>query len=160
VAKGPAAAGALVAVGDNPKASLPQKRSSSAIPVSRASSREEDCFSLKASSPLASYSLRHLSSTHSESVLAAELCGALLAGCDLPAALQFELPGVVSLRSLLLDPDVTLHPILGEVDFGCGPVEWVHPTPDLASGVTVLETARNLETMRPSSTAGGPSMAG
>jgi hypothetical protein len=60
-------------------------------------------------------------------VLAAELRGALVAGCDLPAALRFELPGVVSLQSLLLDPDVTLHPILAEDDLVTGPVEWVHP---------------------------------
>ena len=59
-------------------------------------------------------------------MLAAELGGAFLAGGDLPTALQFELPGVVPLRSLLLDPDVTLHPIHGEVDFGSGPVEWVY----------------------------------
>jgi hypothetical protein len=48
------------------RASLPQKRSSSAILASRASSREEGCFSVKAPSPLFSYSLRHLESTLSE----------------------------------------------------------------------------------------------
>lgn len=64
-------------------------------------------------------------------VLATELGGAFLAGCDLPTALQFEFSGVVSLQSLLLDPDVTLHPIHGEVDFDSGPVEWVHPRESL-----------------------------
>jgi hypothetical protein len=60
-------------------------------------------------------------------VLATELGGAFVAGCYLPAALQFELPGVVSLQTLLLDPDVTLHPIHGEVDFGSGTLTGVHP---------------------------------
>ena len=60
-------------------------------------------------------------------MLAAELCGALMVGCDLPAALQFE-PGVVSLQFLPLDPDVTLHPFHGEVGFDSGPVEWVRPS--------------------------------
>ena len=45
--------------------SCPQKRSSSAILASRASS-PEGCFSVKAVSPRASYSLRHLRSTLSE----------------------------------------------------------------------------------------------
>jgi hypothetical protein len=43
-------------------------------------------------------------------------------------AFQLELPGVLSPHFLLLDPDVTLHPIQGEVDFGSGPVEGVHAT--------------------------------
>jgi hypothetical protein len=58
-------------------------------------------------------------------VFATELGGAFLSGNDLSAALQFELPGVVSLQSLLLDLDVTLHPIHREVDFGSGPVKWL-----------------------------------
>jgi hypothetical protein len=45
-------------------------------------------------------------------VLAADLGRTLLAGCELPATLKLELPGVVSPRLLLLlHPDVTLHPI-------------------------------------------------
>ena len=56
------------------RASLPQKRSSSAILASKASSREEGCFSLKAASPLASYSLRHLSSTLSERLCSRQIC--------------------------------------------------------------------------------------
>jgi hypothetical protein len=65
-----------------------------------------------------------------EVVLAADLSGALVAGSQLPATLQFELPGVVSPptgQSLLLDVDVTLHPISREVDLGSCPVETVHP---------------------------------
>jgi hypothetical protein len=52
-------------------------------------------------------------------VLAADLGRALLAGSYLPTTLQtlqLELPGVMSPQFLLLHPDVTLHPILGEVD--------------------------------------------
>src|SRR5215203_1495228 len=56
------------------KESLPQKRSSSATLASRASSREEGCFSVKASSPLLSYSLRHLKSTLSERLCSRQSC--------------------------------------------------------------------------------------
>jgi hypothetical protein len=50
-------------------------------------------------------------------MLAADLSGTLLAGCDLPTALQLELPGVVSPELLLLlHLDVNLHPISEEVD--------------------------------------------
>jgi hypothetical protein len=67
--------------------------------------------------------------TLGQGVLPADLwAGAFLAGCDLSTALKFELLGVLPPQTLLFDPDVTLHPIHGEVDFGSGPVEWVHPT--------------------------------
>ena len=62
------------------------------------------------------------------------LGGAFLAGCHLPTALQFELPGVLSLQSFLLDLDVTLHQIHGDVDYSCGPVKWVHPEASPAGG--------------------------
>src|SRR5919206_1039571 len=56
------------------KESLPQKRSSSAILASRASSLEAGCFSVKASSPRASYSFLHLSSTLSAKLCSRQTC--------------------------------------------------------------------------------------
>src|SRR5947209_2831366 len=55
------------------RASLPQNLSSSAILASSAS-LSESCLSVKAASPRASYSLRHLKSTLSERLCSRQIC--------------------------------------------------------------------------------------
>src|SRR5215207_4188379 len=82
------------------RASLPQKRSSSAILASRASSREEGCFSVEASSPLLSYSLRHLKSTLSERLCSRQSC----AGRFWPVATCRQHWSLNSLVCFLLNP--------------------------------------------------------
>ena len=80
-------------------------------------------------------------------MLAADLGGALFTGGHLAATLELELPGVVSpwiSQSLLLDLDVTLHPILcREVDLRSCPVEWVHPSfvPSYSPDLNPIEQA-------------------
>ena len=61
--------------------SCPQKRSSSAILASRASS-PEGCFSVKAVSPRASYSLRHLRSTLSERLCSRQIWAGRFSAVD------------------------------------------------------------------------------
>jgi hypothetical protein len=82
------------------KESLPQKRSSSAILSSRASSLEEACLSVKASSPQASYSLRHLKSTLSERLCSRQIW----AGRLWPVATCRQHSSLNSLVCFLLNP--------------------------------------------------------